>query len=812
LRWPFVVLAALLLTLCFNLAESDRADAHAILERSLPLQNQQVEKPPERVETWYSEPIEPSLTTLQVLDSQGQAVHVGDTLFSSEDNTYAAIALPPDLDPGIYTLTYENVSQVDAHVWSGFFSFIILNPDGSVPEGEAVIPDLASQTGFLPDNVDSVLRWLGLIATVALAGGLFFVLLVGRPAAQFLDDERAEIAEGSLAQTVAVVVVISAAVVILATIGQAQWFADGVGRLNELNDILLDTRLGQLWVARVALTLAMLLMFLPAIGSEAYRTGRAAGLIWLPASIGGLGLIMTYVLGSHSAVGGGQFWRIASDFVHFVSTAAWLGALVQLPIVFWWAHQRLERPPQVLYLANVMDRFSWLAVVSVTIMLGTGVFNSFVQLPTFEALYETTYGRILLVKLALIVPLLAVAAINARFLKPALVEAVDALYEEDPRSRATGDERRGYESNLERLQDLLPRLAAVEFLLGVVVLASVAVLTQSTTADGELRLDAAVPSGSHVVVGTSRDLDTELVIEPFGLGLSTYTLTINPLEGEDLGEIQDVRLTAVYRNPEIAPSAGASGVNQDLEPTDQPNVWSAESILLTQPGDWSIEARIQRRDMDDANAIFAIQDVGGFLAREDEPEDLFDLPFTFTDWNIVAGGAMLALGLGVFLIWHNRPPTWQRGTAVSVALSSVFAMIAGAILLFGVHPHEPMVPTTPATAESIANGQMIFENQCEQCHGRTGEGDGPLAATLPWVVPRLGDHVPFHSDAQLFIWVTQGIPEDEEPKRMPSFATELTDEERADVVNFLKATWTFGFYDPVLPEDLQDPDEEVLSE
>ncbi len=805
-RWPLLALAALVFAVGANLVDLDRVGAHAVLERSFPLQNQQLQEPPELVETWYSEPLERSLTTLQVLDTQGEPVHVGEAIFSDDDGRYAAIAVPPDLEPGIYTLTFENVSTVDAHVWSGFFSFILLNEDGTVPEGDALIPSgLAGQTGFLPDYLDSVLRWLGLIATVALAGGLFFSLLVGRPAAEFLDNDRRRVTERSLAGTVAIVVVAAAVVVVVTTAGQAIWFADRVGRLDELGQILFNTRLGELWVARVGLAIALLLLFLPSIRSEEYRSGRAAALSLIPASIGGLGLIMTYVLGSHSAAGGGQFWRIASDVMHFAATAAWLGALVQLPFVFWWARRRLEGASQVLYLANVMDRFSWLSAVSVTILIGTGVFNGFVQLPTFESLYETTYGRVLIVKLAFIVPLLAIAAINARFLKPALVEAVDALHDEDPELRATGDERRDMESQLQRLQRLLPRTAVAEFLLGAAVLASVSVLAQSTTADGELRLDAAKPSGQHLSLGVSRDLDTELLIEPFGIGLNTFTLTMKPLDDEELGEVLGARLTATFDNPDVAPSAGRSGVSQELTPTELAGVWVAEAVLLTQPGDWSIEARVQRRGLDDANAIFAIQDVGGFLARGNEPEDLFDLPFTFVDWNIVAGGAMLALGLGVFTIWHNRPPSWKRGTATSVGLSGAFAMVAGAILLFGVHGHQAVEFDEP-TAESIRIGEEIFVNTCAACHGIEGNGDGPGAGALPYPPPRLGDHVPFHGDSTLFLWVSDGLPVDADIKVMPAFRTLLTEDERLAIVDYLRATWTFGTYEPVLPDDLRTPE------
>ncbi len=806
-RWPLVASAALSLALAFQLIGSDQASAHAVLERSFPLQSQQLQEPPELVETWYSEPLERSLTTLQVLDTRGDPVHIGETLFSSDDDRYAAIALPAGLEPGIYTLTFENVSTVDAHVWSGFFSFIILNADGSVPAGEAVIPKgLAGQTGFLPDNFDSAFRWLGLLATVALAGGLFFALLVARPAAGFLEDDRRRVAQTLVTRNIAMTVVVAAVIVVVTTAGQALWFADRVGGLNDLSGILFDTRLGELWVVRIGLTLALLLLYLPAVLSEDYRGSRSAALSLIPAAIGGLGLIMTYVLGSHSAAGGGQFWRIASDWTHFVATAAWLGALVQLPFVFWAARRRLDGPSQVLYLANVMDRFSWLSVISVTILLGTGVFNGFVQLQTFEALHETSYGRVLIAKLALIMPLLAMAAYNARFLKPALVEAVDALHDEDPEHRVTGDERRKMKSRVQRLQRLLPRMAIAEFLLGAAVLASVAVLAQSTTADGELRLDASRPSGDYLAVGNSRDLDTELLVEPFGIGVNTFTVAMTPFDGDELGEVLGVRLTATFRNPDAAPSAGVTGVNQELEPTRVPGVWAAEAVLLTQPGDWSVEARIQRREMDDTNAIFTVQGVGGFLARPPGPEDLFDLPFTFVDWNIVAGGAMLVLGLGTFLIWQNRPPSWRRGTATSVGLSGAFAMVAGAVLLFGVHAHQGVVGSTspvPATAESYRIGEEIFVNTCAACHGIEGEGDGPGAGALPYAPPRLGDHVPFHGDGTVFGWVSNGLPDDAEVKIMPAFKSQLTEEERWHIVNYLRATWTFGNYEPVLPEDLQ---------
>lgn len=200
--------------------------------------------------------------------------------------------------------------------------------------------------------------------------------------------------------------------------------------------------------------------------------------------------------------------------------------------------------------------------------------------------------------------------------------------------------------------------------------------------------------------------------------------------------------------------------------------------------------------------FFSVPAVGGFLARRDEPHGLFDLPFTSVGWDIAVGGAMIALGLGAFLIWRNRPRWWEREVSTAIGLSSMFALIAGAILVFGVHAHQTRFQSEspfPSTTDPILMGQAIFERNCEPCHGQTGEGDGPGAAGLEFPPPRLGDHVPFHNDGTLFLWISEGIPVDQAQKYMPSFKDRLSEEERWHLVNFLRKTFGSGRFVPVLP-------------
>jgi copper transport protein len=798
MRLPLLGTVAAALLLAFVLGWPRTAGAHAVLERSLPVQSQQIPlaDAPELVETWYSESLEKSLTSLEVLDTLGNPVHVGETLFAEGDARYAAIALPADLGPGLYTLVFQNVSTVDGHAWTGQFSFIVLNADGSVPEGTPFQRDLGAGQGYLPGVGDTTLRWLGMLAAVVMLGATAFYLFVARPAGDFLDERPREGARDAAMAIAADLVAIAAPVLALATLGQVLLLAERLGGLGTLGDIFFSTRTGELALARMGLALALATLFFPALFSRTYRIDQRAPLIVAVALVGSAGLLMTYSLSSHAGAGGGAFWAVASDFVHFAATGAWVGALLQLPLVFWWSRSRLDETNRVLYLANALDRFSWLAVVSVALLIGTGVFNGFVQLPTREALWETTYGRVLIAKLALVLPLLAIAGLNAVFLKPALVDAIDALHGEDAAERVRGAEQAALRQRLGRLQRLLPWTTAAELCVAVAVIASVAVLAQTTTAQGELREAAGQPSGEFVASDETDDLDVALSIEPFGVGLSTFTVQLAPKDGAELGEVLGVRLIATFDDPSVDPSAGVSGTRQELEPTDQPGVFSAEAALLSQPGDWRIQTRIQRRGFDDAVTNFTVPEVGGILARADETPELFDLPFTFVDWNVVAGGAMLVLGVGAFLIWRSRPPAWQGSTSASVALASVVALMAGFTLVFGVHVHtgERLVDSPkPATEESLAAGQEIFMNNCIVCHGEDGRGQGGRGADLT-------QHVPFHNDGTLFIWISEGIPLDSDDKRMPSFKALLTEDERWDVINFLRAAFGSGDFEFVTPE------------
>jgi putative copper resistance protein D len=90
----------------------------------------------------------------------------------------------------------------------------------------------------------------------------------------------------------------------------------------------------------------------------------------------------------------------------------------------------------------------------------------------------------------------------------------------------------------------------------------------------------------------------------------------------------------------------------------------------------------------------------------------------------------------------------------------------------------------PYQAASIAKGTAFYAARCAVCHGRAGKGDGPGGAGLPKLPADLtAPHTGQHTAGDLFWWITHGI----RVSGMPAFGETLAEDERWDLINFLRA-------------------------
>jgi putative copper export protein/mono/diheme cytochrome c family protein len=188
--------------------------------------------------------------------------------------------------------------------------------------------------------------------------------------------------------------------------------------LSVIIDVLTGTRFGIVWLVRM--TLFAFLAFMMFGGLAAWLKSDSA---WLRTSefILGATLLMALAGASHTSAAEGLtlFIQLAMDGLHLLAAGLWLGGLVPLAMFFSWAKQsRAPSTPSIAQQATT--RFSRLGILSVAILLITGLFNAWVLVGGIPPLLGTNYGHLLLAKLGILLPLLGLASRNRWRLKPRL--------------------------------------------------------------------------------------------------------------------------------------------------------------------------------------------------------------------------------------------------------------------------------------------------------------------------------------------------------------------------------------------------------
>ena len=760
------------------------AYAHASLVRSSPANNETLRRAPARIVLNFSEAIERRLTEIKVLDKDNQRQDDGVTAFDDKDPTFVSVGVH-SLSPGLYYVNWSNVSAVDGHDYNGRYPFIVLNADGTFPAGVSLDTTGGQTSGggqLLPSNFDSALKWIALLS-LAIAGGAAFMLVAGiRPGAVFLEDEdynkltdAAERWVVNMGHVLLPAAFIASGFLVLLSINR-------FGTNISLIDYLTTVRTGQY-------RLAQLLLFVVAlVGADALFLGRTArqrdiglGVLLL----GVVGAMFTYSMVSHSASGTGKFWSVASDFAHLAAAAGWLGALVMLIPLVRWSRREMQGAQRFLLLANILDRFSIIAGLSVFVILATGAFNGLAEIPTASAMIDTTYGKVLLAKLALLAPLLAVAGLNAYVLKPRLVAAIDGAYQEG--GTGTPEQRAVWQRQVESLQRLLPRTIIVEVTLIIAVFAAVGVLSQTATAKGEVAQQKAGQTGSAKFNQTAAqgDLSLTLEVSPNRVGINQYNLTIQKPDGTPSTTVTQARLRFSYDDVQnaVAPSEIILTRFADGD-------WRGAGAYFTQPGNWRVQTDVRRSDADDVSHLFVLPVGRAAAVAKSDKGTAYELPFTYFSWNEVGGFAVVLAG--AVIIFYRRQLRWlkQPGYRVSMGVATLL-MLGGAVLIFAVHTHSAVADPTVGnpikpTAASVAKGKDLFQQNCIVCHGIDGRGDGPGAASLSPAPTDFRQHMPLHIDPQFFDFIANGYPS----SAMPKFKGTFSDEDIWNMVNFLRSAFS----------------------
>jgi putative copper resistance protein D len=181
--------------------------------------------------------------------------------------------------------------------------------------------------------------------------------------------------------------------------------------------VLSDTEFGGIWRWRL-----LLLLLLPIfLGWRLLRHRKP--LTW-PVLVSGALLVASLAGVGHGAMGlGFSAWaHLGNQAVHLLAASVWVGGLLSL---FHTIRYVRNAGHGVELLRRALGRFSLVGFVTVLLILASGLLNSWFLVGSFDALLHTTYGQVLMVKVACFLCMVALALLNRLFLMPRLAGAGD---------------------------------------------------------------------------------------------------------------------------------------------------------------------------------------------------------------------------------------------------------------------------------------------------------------------------------------------------------------------------------------------------
>ncbi|MGQ4430994.1 MULTISPECIES: copper resistance CopC/CopD family protein [unclassified Streptomyces] len=578
-----MLLAPLLFLLLLGTAST--ASAHAALESTDPADGSVLKSAPRTVTLTFSESVALLDDSFRVYDPDNRRVSTSSAHHAQGAGDTASVTLPGKLGTGTFTVAWRVVSA-DSHPVSGAFTFSIGKPSATTTP-VATAPTEDPLTGTLYDMA----RYVAYIAAALLIGTAAFLALCRPPDPTVLDKPIRTGWWTLLAATLALLLLRSPY-----EAGTALTTAFEPSALPKT----LTTRPGEALAARVVLLAATAVFLLRLRGRD--RFGRLAMATGTALAIG---LALTWASAEHASAGIQVPVAMTSTVLHLLAMSVWLGGLTALLTT-------LHRTPSLD--AAPVARFSRLAFTSVTVLVVTGIYQSWRGLGSWNALTGTSYGRILLVKLGMVVLLLAAAGwsrqwtnrltgAEVRLQVPELVrtgaDGAPASTSDGPPSAGdggTGTEAAADDSQ-DRLRRGLRRSVLVEVAVGVAVLVVTTLLTN--TLPGRAAADAqqtATPAGIPAASVTTVPFrvgdaggKVQITLDPGRVGENSVEAVVYGPDG-GFATVPELRLSFTLPAQKIGPL--------DAGIKDEGGYWGTNSLNLPIAGTWTMKVTVRTSDVD----------------------------------------------------------------------------------------------------------------------------------------------------------------------------------------------------------------------
>lgn len=364
---------------------------------------------------------------------------------------------------------------------------------------------------------------------------------------------------------------------------------------------------------------------------------------------------------------------VSLDWLHFMAVSIWVGGLFYISAILLAAiksraiaattetstattgmtsktssssNSSTEKSRSIVlyYLALLLPRFSLLATVSLGVIGVSGLYMAWIHLHSFNSLFDTAYGNILIIKLSVILPLVLLGAYHQLRLHRSIV----LLAHIGRRAKgATGTDSRNLSStdivgtspsnqktsqafdnnsndNLgkekRKVRDIASKFGItikIESLIAICVLLAASLLTITSPPAmnmPSMAMPSSSPSssqsmsmsgmsmtpgenGTFVTQQNIMNVNTKIEINPFYAGFNVFKVTFTDTKGEPNTKVYAAEMTFTNHAVDIGP------IVANLHKL-RTGVFSVTGAFISQPGEWDITLAAQRLSDFDLNYEF----------------------------------------------------------------------------------------------------------------------------------------------------------------------------------------------------------------
>lgn len=397
-----IIPIAILLLLTLSITLPSTVEAHTSLVEATPTPNSQLEALPETVTLTFSSRIASSLSSVSLYNQNDEQVNAT-TEKISDDQKNILLELP-ELKSGNYKVSYQVVST-DGHPVEGTYNFTlnvpepVKNKDDAKTEIEQqeidpyTITVKDKQTSIALTQISSaetqhdhetsayLIRLLYYFSILALAGWIFW----GIVSSVLSSSAKASYLKGSI-------VLRFYLLAMLLGYGYLE-FNSLITGISDLQSLLFQTTFGFAW---------FLMFIVSIVGFFILHRSRIIDGIWI------ILLIFGEVLTGHAITYEPLFITATLDMIHLIAAAIWVGGLL-LIITFWKNHRE--------FIIGFLPRFSTYALISIITLAVTGSLMTLIFLPDLSLLWETLWGKVLLLKIVAVLLVTILGSIVRKALK-----------------------------------------------------------------------------------------------------------------------------------------------------------------------------------------------------------------------------------------------------------------------------------------------------------------------------------------------------------------------------------------------------------